>query len=325
METKKIGNKIAEARKKINISQAELAQRLFISPQAVGKWERGESMPDIITFNRLAEILGVDLNYFSENFKSVAIEIASNESLVNQSTELPSGEHKNKLAWDMSRGNWVDADFSGLKNLHEKFSSSNMQRCKFIGSDLSGLILKSNNIYKCDFSGSDLGSSHVQRSNLANNLFKDCSLKETVFSRSNINGCDFSGANFIGTEFSESAISGCDFSGADFTGAAFKSGGIQNNTMAKAVWNRTAFNAMWIVDIVFEGTLDDCYFENCSFKKVTFRNSTLTNTFFRIKNKSLKGIRFIDCQADRMTYEFLKQGKADLSGITLFTPKEVNE
>jgi uncharacterized protein YjbI with pentapeptide repeats len=325
METKKIGNKIAEARKKINISQAELAQRLFISSQAVGKWERGESMPDIITFNRLAEILGVDLNYFSENFQSVANEIASNESMIKQSTELPSAKHKNKLSWDMSRGNWVDADFSGLKNLHDKFSSSNMQRCKFIGSDLSGLILKSNNIYKCDFSGSDISSSHVQRSNLANNLFKDCSLKETEFSRSNINGCDFTGANFTGTEFSESFISGCDFSCADFTGAAFKSGGIQNNPMANAVWNRTSFNAMWIVDIVFEGTLDDCYFENCSFKKVTFRNSTLTNTFFRIKNKSLKGIRFIDCQADRMTYEFLKQGNADLTGITLLTPKGVNE
>ena len=45
MKTKMIGNKIAEARRKINISQAQLAERLFISPQAVGKWERGESMP----------------------------------------------------------------------------------------------------------------------------------------------------------------------------------------------------------------------------------------------------------------------------------------
>ena len=41
--------------------------------------------------------------------------------------------------------------------------------------------------------------------------------------------------------------------------------------------------------------------------------------FFKIKNKSLKGIQFIDCQADRMTYEFLKSGKADLSGIALLT------
>jgi uncharacterized protein YjbI with pentapeptide repeats len=317
VNTKKIGNKIAEARKKINISQAQLAQRLFISSQAVGKWERGESMPDIITLNRLAEILGVDLNYFSEGIEPMATEITPVEFSEKQSAELTSAKQKKRLRWDMSHGNWVDADFSGLKNLRDKFSSSNMQRCKFIGSDLSGLLLKSNNIDKCDFSGSDISSSLVQRSNLANNQFKDCSLKETEFSGSNINACDFTGANFTGTEFSESIISGCDLSGADFTGAAFKSGGIQNNPMANAVWNGTAFNAMWIVDIVFEGTLDDCYFENCSFKKVTFQNATLTNTFFKIKNKSLKGIRFLDCQADRMTYEFLKQGNADLTGITL--------
>jgi uncharacterized protein YjbI with pentapeptide repeats len=326
LNTKMIGNKIAEARKKINISQARLAEIMFISSQAVGKWERGESMPDIITFNRLAEILGVDLNYFSEGIQSEVTEMIAPESLNKQSAEMPSGKQNlpagkagKKLSWDMSRGNWVDADFSGLKNLHKKFSSSNMQRCLFIGSDLSGLLLKSNNVYRCDFSNSEISSSHIQSSNLANNLFKDCSLKETEFSGSNIDGCDFSGANFIGTELSGSYITGCDFSGADFTGATFKSGGIQNNPMANAMWNRTSFNAMWIVDIVFEGTVEDCTFENCAFKKVTFQNATLINNFFKIKNKRLKGIRFIDCQADRITYEFLKNGKADLSGITLLT------
>ena len=75
---------------------------------------------------------------------------------------------------------------------------------------------------------------------------------------------------------------------------------------------------MLVVDTVFNGTIEDCSFENCSFKKVTFQNSRLINTFF--KNKSLKRIRFIDCQADRMTYEFLKNGKADLTGITLLIP-----
>jgi len=302
METKMIGNKIAEARKKMSISQSELAQRLFISPQAVGKWERGESFPDIITFIRLAEILGVDLNYFSENFQSVASGMTFNDSLVNQAAELTSEKQnlssdkgRNKLSWDMSRGNWVDADFSGLKNLQEKFSSSNMQRCKFVGSELSGLLLKSNNIDSCDFSGSDISSSHIQTSNLANTLFRDCSLKET--------------------EFSESYIMNCDFSGADFTGAAFKSGGLQNNPMEETMLKRTTFNGTRLVDIVFSGKLEDCYFENCDFKKVTFRNSTLINTFF--KCKSLKKIKFIDCQTDRMTYEFLKNGKADLSGIEL--------
>ena len=300
LTTTMIGNKIAEARKKINISQAQLAERLFISSQAVGKWERGESMPDIISFNRLAEILGVDLNYFSESFKTGTIDADSNrmaviESSDRQPAEFRSGNQKKKLSWDMSRGNWVDADFSGLKSLHEKFSSSNMQRCKFSGSDLSGLLLEGNNVNSCDFSGSDISSSRIHASNLFNSLFKDCSLKET--------------------EFSGSYVMACDFSGADFTGTVFKSGGLQNNPMVNAAWNRTSFNSMQIVDIVFNGILEECSFENCSFKKVTFQHSTLINTFF--KNKNLKGIRFIDCQVDRMTYSFLKNGKADLTGVTL--------
>lgn len=302
LNTKMIGHKIAEARKKINISQAQLAERLFISAQAVGKWERGESMPDITTFNSLAEILGVDLNYFSESFPSTATEMAPVAPLtapeIKQSPEVQSGVQKKKLSWDMSGGNWVDADFSGLKNLHEKFGSSNMQRCKFIGSDLSGLLLKSNHVDSCDFSGSDISGSHMQTSHIAGSLFKNCSLKET--------------------EFSGSHIKGCDFSGADFTGAVFKSCVFEKNTMADVVLNHTSFIGTQIDDILFNGTLEDCYFENCVFNWVQFQDATLINMFF--KNNTFKRIRirFADCKADNVTYAFLKSnGKADLTGVTL--------
>jgi len=295
VNSKMIGNKIAEARKKVNISQAQLAQRLFISPQAVGKWERGESMPDIITFNRLAEILGVDLNYFSEGLFPVSKELTSNEFSVKQTIDLSSSKQRTNRSWDMSRGNWMDADFSGLKNLHEKFSSSNMLRCKFVGSDMSGLLLKSNNVQTCDFSGSDFSRSQIQNSNLSNNLFKDCSMKET--------------------EFSQTYITDCDFTGADFTGVIIRSGGFGKNTIVDAILNYTSFIDTHIADVIITGTLQDCSFENCSFTKLIFKNATILNTFF--KNKSLKRIRFIDCQADRITYEFLKNGKASLTGITL--------
>lgn len=295
METSMIGNKIANARKEKNLSQAQLAERLFISPQAVGKWERGESIPDILTFNRLAEILGVDLNYFSENFRSATTEKAAAEISAGTADGSPAAKQENKPGWDMSYFNWVDADFSGLKNLHEKFSSSNMQRCKFVGSDMSGLLLKANNVESCDFSGSDLSSSHFRNSHMVNNFFNDCSLKEAEFSGSHIKGCNFSGANL--------------------TGATLRSSSFQKNKMANAVLAGTTFNASDISDIVFEGTVEDCYFENCAFSRVTFQNSKLINTFF--KSRGLKKIRFIDCQADRMTYEFLKNGKANMSGIEL--------
>jgi uncharacterized protein YjbI with pentapeptide repeats len=295
VNSKMIGDKIAEARKKLNISQAQLALQLFISSQAVGKWERGESMPDIITLNRLAQILGVDLNYFSDGPEPVSTEVTTGELSEKQTNDSTSSKQKSDRSWDMSRGNWMDADFSGLKNLHHKFSSSNMLRCKFVGSEMSGLLLKSNNVSTCDFSGSDFSGSHIQNSNLSDNLFKYCSMKET--------------------EFSQSYFAGCDFTCADFTGVIIKAGGFWDNKIDDVIWNGTSFIDTHIGGIVFSGKLQDCSFENCSFTRVTFKNATILNTFF--KNKSLKRIRFIDCQADRITFEFLKNGKADLSGITL--------
>lgn len=327
LNSKSIGGKITAARKKMNLSQADLARQVSISSQAVGKWERGESMPDITTLNRVAEILGVDLNYFSESFQASGDDASHSESAENQTGKLPPGRIKNKISWDMSRGNWADADFSGLNNLHEKFSSSNMQRCRFNGSDLSGLILKTNNVENCDFSGSDLSNSHIQRSNLHKNTFRDCTLRGAEFSASNVEFCDFSGADFTDVKFSRSNMYGCDLSGADFTGAAFKACGftgmrkpedLMKNTIVNARWNRTSFNETHVADLVFTGILEDCYFQNCEFTRVTFQDVTLLHTFFK-NNDKLKRIRFINCQADRMTYEFLKQGKAELSGITLLT------
>lgn len=43
----KVGRKIVELRKKNNMTQTELADKMNISFQAVSNWERGNSMPDI--------------------------------------------------------------------------------------------------------------------------------------------------------------------------------------------------------------------------------------------------------------------------------------
>ena len=295
LNSKSIGNKIATARKRINLSQAELAQQVSISAQAVGKWERGESMPDLLTLNRLAEILGVDLNYFSERFQSLDTETTEVEPLEKKSDDIVFSNPKKKHSWDMSQGNWVNAGFSGLKNLQEKFSSSNMKNCKFVGSELSGLVLNANNVDTCDFSNSDISMSKFQASHLVNNLFKDCSLKDAGFSASHIKNCNFQKA--------------------DFTGVAFKTSTFAGNIIEGAVMNSVSFNATDISDVVFEGTMEDCSFVYCYFSKVAFKNAILKNTFFKCKN--LKRIQFTDCLADRMTYEFLKNGKADLKGVML--------
>lgn len=291
METSVLGRKIAEARKKSNLSHAQLAKELFISPQAVGKWERGESFPDLLTFDRMAVLLGVDLNYFSTNFESIEI----NPSGENQIDSEATTSSKRK-SWNLSSENLIDTDFSGLKNLSNQFSSSNIQNCKFVGSDLTGLTLKGNNIDQCDFTGSDFTESQFQRSNLQANIFVDCSFLDAGMSGSYAMGNDFSKANFT-----------------DFT---FKNGGFQKNNLQQTILERTSFISSQIIEIVFEGDLKDCHFERCSFKRVTFQNARIYNTFFK-HNSYLKKIEFVNCQVDAITYAFLKTGKAKLEGIIL--------
>lgn len=61
MDPRKTGNIIAEARRNNNMTQAELAEKLYVSDKAVSKWERGICFPDIATLIPLTEILNISL------------------------------------------------------------------------------------------------------------------------------------------------------------------------------------------------------------------------------------------------------------------------
>lgn len=55
----KISENIVFFRKKNGVSQAELAEKLYVTPQAVSRWERGETEPDLETIQRIADIFQV--------------------------------------------------------------------------------------------------------------------------------------------------------------------------------------------------------------------------------------------------------------------------
>ena len=58
----RVGASIARLRREKGMTQAELAERINYSDKAVSKWERAESLPDVLTLISLAEQLGTDLN-----------------------------------------------------------------------------------------------------------------------------------------------------------------------------------------------------------------------------------------------------------------------
>jgi len=61
MAQKDLGGLISELRKKANMTQQDLADRLNITDKAVSKWERGISSPDLETIPKLVEIFGITI------------------------------------------------------------------------------------------------------------------------------------------------------------------------------------------------------------------------------------------------------------------------
>ena len=57
-----LGSNIAFYRKRQGLTQAGLGEKLNYSDKAVSKWERGESIPDVLTLVQIAELFGVSVN-----------------------------------------------------------------------------------------------------------------------------------------------------------------------------------------------------------------------------------------------------------------------
>ena len=62
MNQEKIGKFIAECRRKKNMTQQELAEKLGVSDRTIGNWENGRNMPDLSLFKPLCDELDITLN-----------------------------------------------------------------------------------------------------------------------------------------------------------------------------------------------------------------------------------------------------------------------
>lgn len=205
MESNIIGDKIAKARKKINFSQAQLAEHLFISPQAVGKWERGESIPDIVTINKLANIFGLDLNYFSEH--SAFPEYGPPSSVIKEGSEdntqkpkeevQPSVSQERQLLTNFSGSNLPDTDFVGVNAHKRKFNGSALRGTNFSRADLTGSSFMGSDVREVSFDGANLTDCTLSANNLSDASFHKTILVRTEFNSSELTNTKFTEATLI--------------------------------------------------------------------------------------------------------------------------------
>ena len=95
MDLNKIGKFIADSRKEKNLTQEQLAEKLYITDRAVSKWERGLSLPDADKMLELCSILDINVNELligekidmkdnEKKTESLLLEMAKQEEIKNK-------------------------------------------------------------------------------------------------------------------------------------------------------------------------------------------------------------------------------------------------
>lgn len=93
-----LSENLIKLRKANGFKQEEIAEKVYVSRQAVSKWERGESSPDIQTLIALAQIYGVTLDNLILN---APIEANSNFQQVNDNFDELKKYRKSQLIKSM--------------------------------------------------------------------------------------------------------------------------------------------------------------------------------------------------------------------------------
>ncbi len=96
MDYNKIGNFIMNERKLKKLTQAKLAEKLFVSEKTISKWENGKGLPDTNVLPKLCEIFNVTLNEILSGERIESNNQKNEKLILDMAKEL---EQKNKIIW----------------------------------------------------------------------------------------------------------------------------------------------------------------------------------------------------------------------------------
>ena len=85
-----IANNIRTLRKVKNLTQLEFANELNYSDKAISKWERAESIPDVIVLKQIADLFGVTVDYLlKEHSADEKLIVIKNKTSSNGLNKIP--------------------------------------------------------------------------------------------------------------------------------------------------------------------------------------------------------------------------------------------
>ncbi|MDC7219933.1 MAG: DUF5680 domain-containing protein [Spirochaetales bacterium] len=159
-----LGNRINELRNNACLTQEQLAEKLDVSRQAVTKWEKNDSTPDISKIIELSNVFGVSTDYLikgkqkywsSDKNKKDDLEpiksflcAAKTNTYAAKAAEIESSRwHSHDLSYEEGRYSYLDSYFGG-----EKFAGEEVlyvDRIPFWSMNYIGRVLDSD--FSSDF------------------------------------------------------------------------------------------------------------------------------------------------------------------------------
>lgn len=74
-----LGEKIRSARKSAHLTQEQLAEKLFVSRQAVTKWEAGRGMPDLENLRQLSGLFNISIDSLLDGGEGIDLSVTRAE------------------------------------------------------------------------------------------------------------------------------------------------------------------------------------------------------------------------------------------------------
>lgn len=98
-------NRLCNLRKKHNLSQEQLAEKIGVSRQAVSKWERAEASPDTDNLITLAQIYNISIDEILMGKKSINVSDTSSENKTDESKDFSKQNVNNNKSENYNNNN----------------------------------------------------------------------------------------------------------------------------------------------------------------------------------------------------------------------------
>ena len=122
----KIGKTIADLRKANNMTQSEVADILGVSYQAVSKWERDESLPDITLLPQIADLYHISIDQLLRgSFEMKEEEVEQAKEIVEEATQDDTEEAADKSRYTFDSDNFTENLTNYInKELNDAFTNA---------------------------------------------------------------------------------------------------------------------------------------------------------------------------------------------------------